>query len=132
LLADYAGSSLVVESGGPRSSLLDDLDDRGVVRAEAASKDLVEACGQLEDRVRRGSLRHIGQPELDVAVAVAKKRVVGEAWTWARRASNADVSPIVAVTLALWGLRNAQPVVSGLVDPNDYDAAGDGLDWDEE
>lgn len=121
LLADFAGSTLVVESGGPRSSLLDDLDDLGVAYTQAAAKDLVEGCGQIEDRVRRGSVRHIGQPELDIAVAVAKKRVVGDAWTWARRASNADVSPIVAVTLALWGLKNAQPQLTGLFDPNDYD-----------
>lgn len=114
-------TQLVVLKAGPKSSLMDDLDDLNVAYEEADAQDLTGACGVLEDRVNRGTLRHIGQPELDVSVAVGRRRPVGDAWTWALRSSNADISPIVAVTLALWGLRNTQPTLSGLIDPNDYD-----------
>lgn len=40
------------------------------------------------------------------AVTSATKRRVGEAWAWARR-GNADISPLIAVTLARWGLITA-------------------------
>ncbi len=114
-------TQLVVLKAGPKSSLLDDLDDLSVVYEEADAADLIAACGVVEDRVLRGTLRHIGQPELDIAVTVGRRRPIGDAWTWAIRASNADISPVVAVTLALWGLRNAQPVSTALIDPNSYD-----------
>lgn len=109
LVADHAGSAVVVEAAGPRSALVDDLEDAGITVEEAALRDLVEACGQLEDRVLRCDVAHLGQAELDMAVRAARRRPVGDAWTWARRASPVEISPLVAVTLALWGVRNAQP-----------------------
>lgn len=124
-LKDMHGTQLAVLKAGPKSSLQDDLDDLSVTYDEIDAQDLVAACGVIEDRVLRGTLRHIGQPELDIAVAVGRRRPVGDAWTWALRASHADISPVVAVTVALWALRNTQPVASGIVDPNDYDDEDD-------
>jgi hypothetical protein len=46
-------------------------------------------------RIRRHS-------DLDDAVAGARKRSSGDAWAWARRDQSVDVSPLVAVTLAVW------------------------------
>jgi hypothetical protein len=31
-------------------------------------------------------------------------RPLGDAWAWARRGVSVDISPLVAVTLAKWGL----------------------------
>ena len=42
------------------------------------------------------------QPELDAALAVARKSV-GEGWKWVRRTSTGDITPLVAVTLASLG-----------------------------
>jgi hypothetical protein len=43
---------------------------------------------------------------LNSAVAAARKRALGDAWAWARKVGG-DVSPLVAVTLARWGLVKA-------------------------
>jgi hypothetical protein len=45
-------------------------------------------------------LRHIWQTELNAAVFGADRKFYGDAWLWARRTSSADISPLVAATLA--------------------------------
>jgi hypothetical protein len=66
-------------------------------------REIVQACGAFYDRVKNGSLSHIGQSPLATALAGAKKRELGDAWAWARRSEGVDVSPLVAGTYALWG-----------------------------
>jgi hypothetical protein len=51
-----------------------------------------EAVGQLAHAVLEG----------------VKQRTVGDgAWAWARRTSAANITPLVAATLALWGVTHA-------------------------
>lgn len=52
-------------------------------------------------------LRHYDQDELNAAVESAMKRPVGDGHTWARKGPD-DISPIVAVTDALFGLATAR------------------------
>lgn len=66
--------------------------------------DMAAACGQIIDAVRQGTFRHVGQPPLEAAVSGAKIRQVGDVIAWARRESDADISPIVAMTVARWAL----------------------------
>jgi hypothetical protein len=49
------------------------------------------------------TLRHLGQPELNAALAGARKRPLGDASAWTRKGSGVDISPLVVVTNALWG-----------------------------
>jgi hypothetical protein len=49
-----------------------------------------------------GDLWHQGQPELDLAVAGARKRPLGEAFAWSRLHSEGDVTPLAAASLAVW------------------------------
>lgn len=49
-----------------------------------------------------GDLWHIGQVELDAAVAGARKRPLGESFAWSRLHSKGDVTPLAAATLAVW------------------------------
>lgn len=63
------------------------------------------ACGSFTDAVRQGQLVHTGQQELTVALDGAKTRPLGDgAWAWGRKIASADISPLVAATLALAGL----------------------------
>ena len=79
-------------------------------RSEAAKVELLpisteehsQACGDLYDAVVEAGVRHIGQPELDAAVAGADRRYYGDAWLWSRCTSSVDISPLVALTLAHW------------------------------
>lgn len=66
---------------------------------------LTRACGGLVDALAAGTLTHRAQGPLDAAVMAAHRRPVGDGWAWSRRGSAADISPLVAVTLAAWTWR---------------------------
>jgi hypothetical protein len=46
-------------------------------------------------------VRHLGQPSLTAALSGAAKRQSGDVWLWSRSSSHVDITPLVAVTLAL-------------------------------
>lgn len=98
------GGTVVVDAAGYEGSLVLSLEQAGVPVTKPAARDVAAAFGQFYDAVTDAkSLRHLGQPELDAAVAAAATRDVGDAGrTWGRRLAG-DISPLVAVTLAAWG-----------------------------
>ncbi len=93
----------VVRPGSPGGSLIADLMDRGLVVTQARGQDYSAACGLLYDAVLEGDVRHYGQSQLDVSVAGARRKPSSDAWVWDPRRSGLDISPLVAVTLAMWG-----------------------------
>jgi len=68
----------------------------------ASTREVAAACGALVDAAKQDQLRHLGQTELNTAIDGARTRPLGDAWAWARKHSSADISPLVAVTLAKW------------------------------
>jgi phage terminase large subunit-like protein len=68
--------------------------------------ELVRACGDFHDAAIQARLAHRGDYRLTDAVVAATKRRVGEAWCWQRR-GHADITPLVACTLARWGVVTA-------------------------
>ncbi|RKT33667.1 terminase family protein [Microbacterium sp. AG1240] len=76
-----------------------------VTLAAAEGRDMAIASGQFFDAVMESSpkLRHPDQPQLNVALSVARKRPLAGAWAWNRKDATSDITPIVAATLALWG-----------------------------
>lgn len=75
---------------------------RGVSRGEFAA-----GCGWLEQAVADGAVRHLGDEKLLVALAEAVKADVGDgAWVWSRSKSGADISALVAVTVAGFALKS--------------------------
>lgn len=101
-LLERWGGQLAVSAGSPAASLLDELKVAGVSVVEVSNADHAVACGQIFDAITEGRVKHLGQPELDAAVAGADRKFTGDAWLWSRRLSLADISPLVAVTLAKW------------------------------
>ena len=97
---------LVVDPGSPAGSLLVDMAAAGVVTETVTARQYAAACGLFFDAVVDGAVRHLEQPVLGLAVAAARKRPLGDAWAWARK-TGGDISPLVAVTLAHWGLVKA-------------------------
>lgn len=64
------------------------------------------ASATFTDTVRQGGLVHLGQAEMTVAIDGAKSRPLGDgAYAWGRKIASADISPLVAATLALAGLQ---------------------------
>ena len=76
-----------------------------VTLAAAEGRDMAIACGQFFDGVMEPTpkLRHTDQPQLNVALSVARKRPLAGAWAWNRKDAESDITPIVSATLALWG-----------------------------
>lgn len=114
LSAKYDRPLWVVDSTGPAASLIPDMVRSGLNVHPATPRELIEACGQFYDDVieRRLSLRT--HQRFDEAAAGAAKRSVGDSWAWTRKNAAADISPLVAATLALWGAgQPAEPEEAG-------------------
>ncbi|WP_447948222.1 hypothetical protein [Microbacterium maritypicum] len=76
-----------------------------VTLAAAEGRDMAIASGQLFDAVMvpKPLVRHTDQPQMNVALSVARKRPLAGAWAWNRKDEESDITPVVSATLALWG-----------------------------
>jgi phage terminase large subunit-like protein len=106
--------AIALDAKSPAASLVDDLERVGITRSKDPAKprrgdlavmntlDAAAACGQFIDALKAMSFRHIDQGPLNVAVAGAQTRPLGDAFGWARRAASVDISPLCAATAARW------------------------------
>ncbi len=62
--------------------------------------DMAAGCGQLIDAVRQRAFRVVPAPQLDEAVAGAVTRQSGDTIAWARKDSEAEISPLGSFTAA--------------------------------
>lgn len=99
-------STVVVDGMSPAASLVDELRRRRVRTTITNGAQMGQACGRLFDGVMDMQLVHTGQPQLTTALAGARKRAIGTegAWGWNRKNAGTDITPLVAVTLAAWGV----------------------------
>lgn len=90
-------------------SLVPELAVAGVEVEKVSGQELAAACAGLLSDVASASpaITHLGQPVLDAAVAAARKRPLGPGWAWHRKDISADITPLVAVTLARHGYLQA-------------------------
>jgi hypothetical protein len=89
-----------LDSYGPAGSLAAEIEDQGVKVTAYTTRQMTSACGKFYDAVADGKIKIRRHPALDLASAAARKRQIGDAWTWGRRDSAEDVSPLLAVTIA--------------------------------
>lgn len=99
----WSPRSIVLDAGAPAGALLPELDRLGVPVAKVAGREVAQAAVAFASLVAEGRLRHLDQPDLNAAVAAAKRRTVGDLWAFGRRGSFVDISPLVAAALAAWG-----------------------------
>lgn len=103
----YDAVGVVVDPGSPAGSLIPELQDAGVNVLTMTTRDVASAFGMIYDAATEDGgdqrIAHLGQHELAAAVAGAVKRPVGDGHAWDRRNAAADMTPLVAVTHALWG-----------------------------
>jgi hypothetical protein len=100
-VAHWSPGAVALDPVGPAGSLLPRLQDAGITVTEIGAREHSQACGAFYDLVMARDLRHIDQPQLNAAVAGARKRPLGDAFAWSRKASSVDISPLVAATLAV-------------------------------
>lgn len=103
ILAKQPARALLIDVISPAASLIEPLEAEGVKVSRIGSNILSAACGQFFDLVMSHELRHLDQVPLNLAVAAARKRKLGDAWAWNRLHNDADITPLVAATLALTG-----------------------------
>jgi hypothetical protein len=93
---------VICAARSPAASFVAKLTERGVTVTELDEAEHAKACGDLVDGVAARSFRHLGTPEIRAALRGAVQRVRDDgAWTWSRKTSSVDISPLVAATLAL-------------------------------
>jgi hypothetical protein len=109
--------AIVIDPGSPAGSILAELETAVAEEVERerleedlivtmAARDVAQAFGMIYDAANSGeqSVTHIGQSELTIAVGGGVKRPVGDGHAWDRRTAMTDLTPLVSVTHALWGL----------------------------
>ena len=102
---------VVVAPRGPAGSLLNKLEraleqiGKGHILMKASGADEEQACGAFYDGIMKDdSIRHLNQEDLDNAISgVSTKEQTEGLFKWVRRSLAVDISPLYAVTLALWG-----------------------------
>lgn len=103
---------IVVDRSQWTGELVDELEALKLPVLSPSLREYAQACGAFYSAVcpRRGeraTLVHLDQAPLTAAVAGAEKRSVGDLWAWDKRSATVDISPLVAATLACWGLSKA-------------------------
>jgi hypothetical protein len=95
--------------GGPSLSLEQDLKAAGVPTDVLTGADFAAACGQFNDRLTAGTMRHGNQRQLNESLQLARWRSVGTQGERAFRLKNAPgIGPAAAVVRALAGLLTLQ------------------------
>jgi hypothetical protein len=92
----------VLDPAGPAGQLVTEFEAKGLTVIRPTAREVAQACGQLFTAVCGDApyFAHLGQAELDTAVATAQKHHVGDTWRWNRDGTS---DPLEAVTLAAWG-----------------------------
>ena len=96
---------LRIHKSGPEGSFVVPLRERGVEVVEVSSADVAAATGQFIDAANGGTLRHLGQASLDVALRGAVLRTGADgAALWSQRNSSVEITPLMACTVAAGGV----------------------------
>jgi hypothetical protein len=99
--------AVVVDDASHEGAVIKDLEAARIEVMKPRAKGVAEAYQDfIQDATDTKTLRHRAQADLDAALAGGVDRDVGDGGkAWGRRKSSADISPLVAVTNAAWGLR---------------------------
>lgn len=106
LATQWGPVSLV--TNGPGAALLPELDDKIPVLV-VGTTELAVASLAFKNLAVAGSIRHLNQPVLNVALNAARRRPSGDSWILSRRDSTADITPVVSSALALYGFMVGRP-----------------------
>jgi hypothetical protein len=116
--------AVVIDKGSPAASLALEAEEAGIELTPIQARDVAAAAGAFYDGIagrpavdpETGEpgrdprvLRHRDQPELTAAVAGAVKRKLSTTWAWDQLAASVDITPLIAVSNALWGYTTRTP-----------------------
>jgi hypothetical protein len=90
-------------------SFATDMRDAGIEAQPVETRDVMVAAPMLLDWVLNDRVRHLGQSELDDALAGAATKTFGDGWKWSRGNSMRPITALVSVSLALRMLAKRLP-----------------------
>lgn len=106
LFARHGKMRVVIDKASAASSLLGAFAAAGIAVDTTTTQQYCQACGDMYDALTKAhTVLYRGEEGLADAMGSAGKRAVGDAWAFDRKGV-ADISPLVSVTLARWGLIN--------------------------
>lgn len=108
----HRGCQWVIDKGTQAGTFIPELEKHGLKVVSPTAREHAQACGEFYSAVvPRGTgtpdFWHIDQVDLTTAVANAEKRELADLWAWSRKNSSTDITPLVAVTNAVWGHRQS-------------------------
>ena len=97
---------LRVNPAAAEGAFIRPLTEAGVKLVEVTARQYQQACGEVLDTIKNGTIRHLGQTALNRAVKAVQRRDIGKdgSWVWVEPASGVDISTLKAATLALTGV----------------------------
>jgi hypothetical protein len=105
LKAEHDPQAILCDGASPAASLVARAEnDFDLTIEPLGAREVAQAAGAFYDAVQDALLRHLGTDDMVAAIRGAATRDVGGAGAWSRKSSSVDISPLVAATLALWGL----------------------------
>jgi hypothetical protein len=117
LITRWKPAAIVIDRASQAGSLITDLEREGGVMdtlnmevQSPTAREYAQTCGWFGSSVvppqgETQRLVHRDQVSLTLAVSGAAKRNLAELWAWDRKSTTTDISPLVAATLAIWGLQ---------------------------
>jgi hypothetical protein len=114
--------AIVIDPGSPAGSILGDLEAAlkqaglNVEIIKMGARDVAQAFGMIYDAATSTTpdgrtIAHLGQEELEIAVGGADKRPVGDGHAWDSRNATVDITGLISITHANWGLAKLGPEV---------------------
>lgn len=92
---------VVLDNSGPAASVGDELEAMRIKVIRRSRVEVADDCGRLYDAIADGKIRiRPTSQALDDAVAGVAKKPTGDKFVWSRSTSAADVTPLMALTLA--------------------------------
>jgi phage terminase large subunit-like protein len=99
---------VAVDISGPVGHLGNQLRQHGVKVIEFGPRDVAHACAEIYSRIADRRIRvrpnqcgHCDQVPITTAVEGLTQQPVGDGWRWARKSTKVDISPMMAMTLAV-------------------------------
>lgn len=109
LAGRWSSFRVLIQAGQAAAALTAELQAADIEVVALDGTQMAQACGMFHDLATGGQLAHLGQPSLDQALMGARRLDRDGTWVWGRKKSQNDITPVVAATLAAWGVAT-QPV----------------------
>lgn len=119
-------STVAVDPSSSAGSIIPELEAAGLKVHKMPARAHAWAAGALYDRVVDGVFWHRGQGDVQAAVVAARKRPLGDAWAWDRRNDEDNLTPLVAITLAVGAVLETAEAPE---EPSVYDELEGFGDW---